>query len=370
MSIIKMNSEQKLIKGEIKKFTTAELDPIASDIEKDCRIPSEIITKLSQMGLFGFMVPEEYGGSGLNMTTLCVALEELSRSSASLALMVAVNNSFVVRSISEFGSPQVKKKYLKQIAGGSIGGYIPYTETEIAGQKLAIAVEGGERFMSGKSDIVLNGTAADFFVVPAVHGQGLAMYIVDKSEASLNSYSVRTMGMCGAGITGIEFKQEKMIEANRLVEETKGNEAVQCLVDHGRVSLASIALGLSEAALDASIKYSKERRQFGRAICEFPMVKDMLAEMRLNLERSRLLVYEAASRADNGEDYSMIARMACLTGCEGTVISTLKSIQIHGGYGYTRDYPVERYFRDAKTLQVLAGSPIDLKGQIAEEILS
>ncbi|MDH4211964.1 MAG: acyl-CoA dehydrogenase family protein [candidate division WOR-3 bacterium] len=370
MSIIKMNSEQKLIRGEIRKFATAELDPIAADIEKDCRIPPEIVKKISQMGLFGFTVPEQYGGSGLNVTTLCVALEELSKSCASLALMVAVNNCFVVRSISEFGSPQIKDKYLKRISNGSIGGYVPHTETEIAGQEFKIESDGGETFLSGRSDIALNSAAADFFVIPALHGQGVALYIVDKSESFMNSYSIRTMGMCGAGVTGVESKRAKLKEEDRLVEEAKGREAVQFLDDHARISFSSIALGLNEAALDASIKYSKERKQFGRAICEFPMVRDMLSEIKVSVERSRLLVYEAASRTDENEDYSQIARMACLTSCEGAVFSALKAIQIHGGYGYTRDYPVERHFRDAKTLQVLGGRPVDLKSKIAEEILS
>lgn len=369
MSIIKMNSEQKLIKGEIKKFTATELEPIASDIEKNCRIPSEIINKISQMGLFGFMVSEEYGGSGLNMTTLCVALEELSRSSGSLALMLAVNNSLVVQPIAEFGSAQIKEKYLKKIASSAIGGFLPYAETEVAGQGISIEVEGDQTFLCGKSDIVLNSSVAEFFIVPAVLTQGIGIYVIDRSESSMDPYSVRTMGMRGAGIAGVEFKRERIKEGNLVVGEAEGYEAVQHLIDHGRISFASIALGLTEAALDASIKYSKERRQFGRAICEFPMVRDMIADMKLSIERSRLLTYDAASRVDAGEDYSMAARIACLTSCEEAVSSTLKAIQIHGGYGYTRDYPVERHFRDAKTLQALAGGSIDLKGKIAEEIL-
>jgi butyryl-CoA dehydrogenase len=358
MSIIDMSSEQKLIKSEIKKFTAAELDPIVSDIEKDCRIPPEIIKKISRMGLFGFLVPEEYG-----------ALEELSRSSGSLALMVAVNNSYVVRSISEYGSAHTKEKYLKRIASGAIGGFTPYTETEIAGQRLSIEAVGGDTFLSGKSDIVLNSAAAGFFVVPAARAPGLTLCVVDGNGSSMNSYPVRTMGMSGAGITGVEFKRMKVTDENRLVEEAEGHEAVQRLIDHGRISFASIALGLTESALDASIKYSKERRQFGRAICEFPMVRNMIAEIKLSIERSRLLIYDAASRVDKGEDYSMIASVACLTSCEEAVSATLKAIQIHGGYGYTRDYPVERYFRDAKTLQALAGGSVDLKAKIAEEIL-
>ncbi|UCD06406.1 MAG: acyl-CoA dehydrogenase family protein, partial [candidate division WOR-3 bacterium] len=229
MSIIKMNSEQKLIGGEIRKFTTAELDPIATDIEKNCLVPPEIIKKLSQMGLFGFAVPEEYGGPGLNMTTLCVALEELSKSSASLALMVAVNNSLVAGSIAEFGSPQIKEKYLRLISNGSIGGFVQFVQIEIAGHKFIVKDENGATFMSGKSDIVYNSIPAEFFVIPVAHGKGMTFCIVDKSDSSLKTYPVRTMGMCAAGITGLASEHTKLVKEDITAEEMEGMNALHSL---------------------------------------------------------------------------------------------------------------------------------------------
>ncbi|UCG30193.1 MAG: acyl-CoA dehydrogenase family protein [candidate division WOR-3 bacterium] len=370
MSIIEMNSEQKLIRGEIRKFAAAELDPVVSDIEKNCRIPPEILAKISQMGLFGLTVPEQYGGSGLDTMTLCVALEELSRSSASLALMVAVNNCFVARSISEFASTQTKENYLKKISAGSIGCYVSYPETEITGYGFLVDSAGGGKFLSGRNDIALNGAVADFFIVPAKYGQSVVLCVLDKNESVVSAYPVRMMGMCGAGVTGLEVEHRDLKEEDLLMIAADGLRALRSLHDYARIGLSAIALGLNEAALDASVKYSKERKQFGRAICEFPMVRDMLSEIKVSIEKSRLLVYEAASRSDKNEDFSMLARVACLTSCEGAVLSGLKAIQIHGGYGYTRDYPVERYFRDAKTLQLLCGGPVDLRSMIAEEILS
>jgi butyryl-CoA dehydrogenase len=369
MSNIKLSNEQKLIRGEIKKFTAAELDPIAADIEKDCCVPKDIVNKISQMGLFGLTAPEQYGGSGFNMMTLCVALEELSKSCASLALMVAVNNCFVIRSISTLGSAQAKSDYLKRLSGRSIGGYIPLSDTEGGGPGLSVNCDDDEKSISGKSDIAFNSTVAEFFVVPASSGQDISLCLADKSERHMNSYSVGMMGMRGAGITGLEVKRAPFSEKSCLTADVRGAEVVESLLDYARVGFSAIALGLNEAALEASVKYSKERRQFGRAICEFPMVRDMLAEIKVSVEKSRGLVYEAASAVDMNEDYPMIARVAYLTSCEDAVISALKAIQIHGGYGYTRDYPVERYFRDAKTLQLLCGGPVDLKGKIAEEIL-
>lgn len=369
MSNIKLTNEQKLIKGEIKKFTTAELDPIAVDIEKDRSIPSGIVGKVSAMGLFNLTLPEQYGGSGLGMTTLCAALEELSKSCASLALMVAVNNCFVIHSISKLGPAQMKSDYLKQLAGRSIGGYIPLPATEGSGHGLSVASDGGEKTISGKSAIVFNSAVADFFVVPVRSGTDISLCLADKSESQMNYYEVGIMGMHGAAITGVEFNRVPLAADKYLSDGWHGMVTLETLRDYARVAFSAIALGLNEAVLAASVKYSKERRQFGRAICEFPMVREMLAEIKVNSEKARALVYEAASAVDENEDYGMIGHVAYLSSCEGAVSSALKAVQIHGGYGYTRDYPVERYFRDAKTLQLLCGGLVDLKGKIAEEIL-
>ena len=369
MSNIRLNNEQKLIKGEIKKFTAAELDPIAADIERDRRIPSDIVSKISAMGLFGLTVPEQYGGSGLGMTTLCVALEELSKSCASLALMVAVNNCLVIHSILKLGSAQVKSDYLKRLSGSSIGGYIPLPDTEVSEHGLSLNSDGGEKKISGRSAIVFNSAVADFFVVPVRSGKDISLCLADKDGSHMKYYEVGIMGMHGAAVTGVEFKRVPLPADRCLSADWHGMATIETLRDYTRVAFSAIALGLTEAALAASVKYSKERTQFGRAICEFPMVRDMMAEIKVSSEKARALVYEAASAVDENEDYAMIAHVAYLSSCEGAVSSALKAIQIHGGYGYTRDYPVERYFRDAKTLQLLCGGLADLKGKIAEEIL-
>lgn len=369
MGLFDMSSEQKLIKTEVRKFTSAVLEPVASDIEKEGRVPSEIIKKLAQMGLFGLTISEEYGGSGLDALSLCVALQELSKSCASVAMVVAVNNCLVAYPLAKYGSDELKKDYLKLLPDGGTGGYVPCSDLEVAGKECSLDFEADSRHVSGKLDIVLNGASADFFVIPVKSGNGTTQYIVNRDTPGLNLFPVQTMGMRAAGVAGLEFQRSELKEDQCLIGQDDGLAAIQSVRDYACIAFSAIALGLAEAALEASVKYSKERKQFGRPICAFPMVQNMLAEMKIRMEKSRLLVYEAASTFDSGEDYAMKARVAFLTSGEGSVFAGLDAIQIHGGYGYTKDYPVERYFRDAKTLQALGGVSADIKSKIAEEIL-
>jgi len=369
MSLITMNSTHKLIKGEIEKFTTAELEPIASDIEQDGLIPPDIIRKISEMGLLGLTTPESYGGSGLDVMSLCIALEELSKSCASLAMIVAVNNCLVTYPLTRFGNAEIKEEYLRKISDGIIGGYAPYSEVELSGTEHVLESEGSNRYVSNRYDVVLNGASAGFLIIPVKSEPGVSLFLINKGAPGLNSYAIRTMGLRGAGITGLELKHKDLTGDKRLVEAESGYQAVQATLDFAHIGFSAVALGLAQASLDSSIRYAKERKQFGRAIAEFPMVQEILADMKITVEKSRLFVYEAAQSFDRGEEYRTIARIACLTSCEGAVKSGLQAIQIHGGYGYTKDYPVERYFRDAKSLQLLGETPSDLKTKIAKETL-
>jgi butyryl-CoA dehydrogenase len=370
MSLLKMSNEQKLIKSEVKKFAATELEPIAPDIEKNCRIPSSVLQKVAQMGLFALTIPEKYGGSGLDMTSLCVALEELSKSCASLGIMVAANNCLVANLLANYVAAGIKEEYLRKLASGGMGGYAPYSDLEIVGKEQALESEREGQFLRARFDIVLNGTAADFYVIPVKSDRGTSLYLFNKGSTGIETLSTVTMGMRSAGIVGLEFKHVALDANKCLVTDENGLHAVQSVLDNARIGFAAIALGLSEAALEASIKYAKERVQFGRTISEFPMVQEMLAEMKQRVDQSRFLVFEAANRSDSKEDYVMNARLACLTSCEGAVFNGLKAIQIHGGYGYIKDYPVERYFRDAKSVQLLGETPADLRISIAKELLT
>ncbi len=369
MSLVTINSAQKLIKSEVSRFASTELETVASDIEEACSIPSNVLQKISQMGLFAFVIPEEYGGSGLDVTSLCIALEELAKSCASIALNVAVNNCLVNYPLIRYGSAEIKAKYLEKIASGIVGAYAPYSDVEAADEEYVLKSDGGQRYLSNRYDIVLNSNLADFFIIPVKSDKGVELCVIDKGMQGMSVYPMATMGLRSAGITGVEFKHTELKADMCLVPADSGQQAIGSVLDYAHIGFAAIALGLMEASLASSTAYAKERRQFGRPIAEFPMVQDMLADMKIELEKSRLLVYEAANRFDNDEEYRNIACIACLSSCEAAVRIGLKAIQVHGGYGYTKDYPVERYFRDAKSLQLLGESPAEMKLRIAKEIL-
>jgi alkylation response protein AidB-like acyl-CoA dehydrogenase len=369
MSLIRMDDMHKLIRGEVKKFAAAELEPHAADIETDCKIPSEIVRKVSEMGLFGLTIPESSGGSGLDMTSLCLALEELSRSCASLAMMVAVTNCLVVYPLSKFGTADMKDRYFKKILNGTIGGYAPFPDIELSDRECLLESVNDRTYVTNRYDIVLNGAVADFFIVPVKFEKGVALLLLENNTEGMNNRPVRIMGLHSAAITGLDLKHKELTKDTVIVPAERGYQAIESTLDHARIGFSSVALGLSQASLDASIKYAKQRRQFGRAIAEFPMIQEMIAEMKITVEKSRLLVYEAAHRYESGEEYGMAAKMACLTSCKGAVRIASDTIQVHGGYGYTKDYPVERFFRDAKTVQILGGSSVNLKTDIAKEIL-
>jgi butyryl-CoA dehydrogenase len=369
MSLITINSAQKLIKSEVSKFASTQIETAASDMERDGCIPSGILQKISQMGLFGLIIPEDYGGSGLDVTSLCIALEELAKSCASLAMTVAVNNCLVNYPVIRYGSAEVKKAYLNKIAGGSIGGYAPVSDIEVVGRECVLESDGACRYISNRYDIVLNSALADFFIIPVKSDQGVSLFLIDKGMQGMNSYAVSTMGLRSAGIAGLEFKHSELKTGMCLVTAESGQQAIQSVLDYAHIGFSAVALGLMQASLASSVKYAKERKQFGRSIAEFPMVQEMLAEMKIEVEKARLLIYEAASRFDADEEYRTIARIACLSSCEGAVKIGLNAIQVHGGYGYVKDYPVERYFRDAKSLQLLGESPPEMRLRIAKEIL-
>lgn len=369
MSIIRMSSEQNLIRSEVRKFVSAELEPVAADIEKGRAVPASIIAAVGRMGLFGLTVPEVYGGAGLDMVSLCVALEELARSCASLALMVGVNNCLVTQAILGSGQDEARRERAKRLAAGAVVGYAPLSEIDVDGPAWRIEADGDHNYLVGRCDIVLAGMLAESIVVPVRAAEGIGLYLVVPEPPATATYPVQVMGLRSAGTCGVEFKRAPLDASCCLGAGSDGDGVFRGLVEHCRIVYAAIALGIAEASLDAAVKYSKQRRQFGRAICEFPMVREMLAGVKSGVETSRLLVYDAATRVDTGEDRGTISRTACLESCAGAVSAALSAIQIHGGYGYTTDYPVERYFRDAKTLQLLGEAPADLTNGIAEEIL-
>ena len=369
MNLINFNNEQKLIRTEIRNFAAAELAPKADEIEKKGVFPTDIIKKLSDLGVLSLTVPEKYGGAGLDATSLCTTAEELSKVCASVGTILVVNNCMVAFPIMKYAEESQKRYYLDKISRGEIGAYICDPEIDLSEKKIEIKTSDDNCLISGNRDFVLNGEAANFYVTPVLLSNGKAFYLLEKGLAGITIRKTEVLGVRSAGIVSLNFKETELEDEFCFVVEDNGEKALIEIRDYSNIGFSAVLIGIAQAALSDSIKYSKEREQFRRSICNFPMIQEMIAEMKVKIEAGRFLVYEAAAKYDNGLDYSLASRIARFYCGEIAVFSGIKAVQIFGGYGYTKDYPVERYLRDAKTLQLLEVVPYELKLHIAEELL-
>lgn len=367
MTLIELNSEQKIIQSEIKKFAQAELDPISADIDKKAEFPHQVITKLSELGFLGAIIPDSYDGAGLDTTSLCVILEELARVSASVATVIAVHNCFVVYPLLLSGNEPVKDAYLSKLACGTIGACALRTKLDVY-KKVDVKTTDGKLIVSGTSDFVLNSEQAGVFTLPiTVDGKPRLIVFTAPEDFTREPYDM--LGLRSAGIARILFPDTDIPKENVLGNKSKDTPVFTRTSAYGDIGFAAISLGIAESCLEAGIAYAKERKQFNRAICEFPMVREMLVDMKTRIDAARLLVFEAAKKCDQCTNFTVAAHNARLFSDETAVFAGTTSVQIHGGYGYIKDYPVERFFRDAKSIQVIGNSPHEIKEQIAEEIL-
>lgn len=367
MSLINLNNEQKLILNEIRKFSQTELEPLAEDIDRKDVFPADIIKKLNDLGLSGIIIPEQYGGAALDTTSLCIVLEELARASAAVSTILFVNNCLVAYPLIHCAPQEKKEQYLAQLCNGTIAGYC--VEAGIDAQNKSLQVSGSEteHILSGKHDFVLNGEVAQFVILPITLSGDTDLHVIDVTS-HVKPVKQDIMGLRGAGVAGFELT-DVVLNATTRLTSIAADTTTSSFHDYARIGFAAVSLGCAEATRDASIKYSKERKQFGRAICEFPMVQEMIVDMNTNIEAARFLVYDAAARADKGDAFSSAAGSARLMSANTAVLCGIKAVQVYGGYGYTKDYPVERYLRDAKTLQLITDTPQDLKIAIAKELL-
>ena len=352
------NNEQKLIQQEVRRFAQSELAPIVEEFDKAEKLPVEVFHSLAELGLMGIILPEEYEGAGLDCTTLCIAAEELSKVWASIGLVMVVNNCLIGYPLLKYGTEEQRSTYLKKLTKSVFGGYGLGSNISLPEVGFEVDKDGGRYCLSGEHKFVLNGAEAELFLFP-VQKKKLLLFSKGSGIELKHQY---ILGMHGAGIVRAKFDRVEVPEKDCIdIDDT--------LFELAHIGFSAIGLGIAQAALESAVKYSKERKQFGRSICEFPMVQELLVDMKARVETSRLLVYESAQRFDNGEDTSSLSRITRLYVGETAVLCGLNAIQVYGGYGYTKDYPVERYLRDAKTLQVLDTSPILLKGEIAKELL-
>lgn len=358
-----------MIRDEFRKFAVSVIEPVAEDIEKKGIFPPAIVNKLAELGLLGLIIPEQFGGVELDLTSLCIAVEEISKVCASIGTVLVVNNCLVAYPIMKYGTETFQEKYLNKLAEDEIGGFVCEPEIDLPEEQNDLKTEGDKIIFTGKREFVLNGAAADFFIMPVSTPENTKYYILEKSINGIRLSPKNILGLRAAGFAGIEFKDVELLDEACFIPDDKAGKIQSEIHDFANIGFAAVSLGIAQAALETAIKYSKERVQFDHQIGEYPAIREMLAEMKMKIEAARLLIYDAASRFDNGESFAQQSKIARFTAAETGFFCGLNAIQVHGGYGFMKDYPLERYFRDAKVLQLLETSPIMTKSQIAKEIL-
>ncbi len=375
-----LTSEQKMLQDQVRKFAEAELAPLAPEIDKTGQFPWENIKKCAKQGLLGIVVPEKYGGSGLDFVSLAIAIEEVSRVCATTGVIVAVNNSLVTYPILTFGTEEQRQKYLPLLCSGEKIGAIGITEpnagSDVAGMETTAKLDGDHYILNGTKRFITNGTEAGIYVVFAytnkeLKHKGMSAFIAERGTPGFTlGKHEDLMGIRASGNCELIFEDCKVPKENLLGKEGEGFKICMNTLDVSRVDIGAQAVGISQAALEAAIKYSKERRAFGQPICEFEMIQSMLAEMSTQIHAARLMVYYAGFCKDKGMPrFSKESAMCKYYAATIAVDVARKAVQIFGGYGYSRDYVVERLYRDAKILELYEGTSEIQKIVIARELL-
>lgn len=359
------NEEQKMIKKTVKDFAQKEIVPIADQIDKESSFPKEVIKKLGELGLMGINIPMEDGGAGLDTICYAIAIEELSKVSAAIGAIVAVHH-LTCETLSIAGTPVLKKKYLSKLAAGSYLGAFALTEpnagSDIGAVQTTAKLKNDSYVLNGKKIFVINGVEADVTTVFAStditkREKGISAFIMEKNYSGFKiGKKCSKLGIKGCEIRELIFEDCEVPKENCLGKENEGLNIARVSLDAFRIGIAAQAVGIAQASFDEALKYSKQRKQFGRAICEFQAIQFMLANMATEIEGARMLVYKAAYTKDTEKKCATEASMAKIFASEASVRAAIKAVQIFGGYGYTKDYPVERFFRDAKVTEIYGGT--------------
>jgi butyryl-CoA dehydrogenase len=361
-----LSDEQLMIRDMARNFAEKEIAPKAAEIDKNHRFPEEIVKMMADLNLLGVMVNPEYGGAGMDTVCYSLAIEEISAACASCGVIMSVNNSLVCDPIERNATPEQKEKFLTPLASGKKLGCFGLTEpnagTDAAGQKTTAVPDGDSWILNGSKNFITNGREADTAVVFAMTDRaaghrGISTFIVEKGTPGFSVGKVEDkLGICGSSTTELVFEDCRIPKENILGKVGDGFKIAMLTLDGGRIGIASQALGIARAALEASKKHASERVQFGKPIANLQAIQWMIADMALMLDSSRLLTHRAAFEKDQHGRFSRAAAMAKLQAAESAMWITTKAIQIHGGYGYTKEYPVERHFRDAKITEIYEGT--------------
>ncbi|MEX2724800.1 MAG: acyl-CoA dehydrogenase [Candidatus Freyarchaeota archaeon] len=378
-----LTEEQEMIRQTVQEFAQKELIPIADEAEEKGEFPREVIKKAADLGFLGATIPPEYGGSGVDSISAAILIEELSRAWTSIGTIIHVHNSVCCWPMNHFGTEEQKKKYLPKLAKGEIIGAFTLTEPEAGSDasnvKTTAVLDGDEWVINGSKQWITNGLVAGVFLVFAVTDgatsdpkrKPISVLIVDRNTPGLKiGKPERKMGIhCSETAKSLTFEDCRIPKENVLGKVGEGYKVGMITLDQARIGIAAQGVGVAQAAFDEALKYSQQRVQFGQPIARFQAIQWMLAEMATEIEAARLLTYKAAYLKDKGERISMEAAMAKLAGGEIAMKAANMALQIHGGFGYVKDYPIERIFRDAKIVGIYEGTNEIQKLRIAGELL-
>lgn len=375
-----LTDEQQMLRDMVHDFAQNEVKPIAAEIDETCRFPAETVKQMGEIGLMGIVFPEEYGGAGMDYVCYAIAVEEISRVCGSHGITLAAHISLGVNPIYKFGNEKQKQEWLPKLCSGEIIAAFGLTEpnagSDAGGTETTAVRDGDEWVLNGTKRFITNASVSEVYSVTAITdkdktpSKGISAFIV---PAGTPGFSVdrkeNKLGLRGSDTAGLIYEDCRIPLKNLLGEEGRGFPYFLEILDGGRISIGAMALGIAQGAFDEALKYAKERQQFGRPISSFQAIQAKLADMATWIEAARHLVYNSARLHDAGRPYGKAAAMAKLYASEiGTRVAE-EAIQIHGGYGYTRDYPVERMWRDAKLCEIGEGTSEIQRLVIARDLL-
>ncbi|MGI6177058.1 MAG: acyl-CoA dehydrogenase [Eubacterium sp.] len=361
-----LTKEQEFVQKMVRAFAKTEVEPLAADIDQTHRFPTETVEKMAKYGMMGIPFPTKYGGAGGDEVSYAITIEELAKVCASTAVIVSAHTSLCCWPIYKYGTEEQKMKYLPDLLSGKKLGAFGLTEpnagTDASGQQTRAVLDGDEWVLNGAKCFITNGGYANVFVIMAMTDKslgnhGISSFIVEKTDPGFSIGKTEDkMGISASSTTELIFQNCRIPKDRLLGQQGKGFKVAMSTLDGGRIGIASQALGIAEGALEVTIDYMKQRKQFGKKLSQMQALQFVVADLATRIEASKLLVYKAAFCEDQGISYTVPAAMAKLYAAETASYVTNKCVQLHGGYGYTKDYPVERMMRDAKITEIYEGT--------------
>ncbi|MFC0525204.1 acyl-CoA dehydrogenase [Pontibacillus salicampi] len=363
---LQFTEEQEMMRKMVRDFAQNEVAPVVEKMDREDYFPRDLVTKMGELGLMGIPIPESYGGSGMDFTSYIIAIHELSKVSASLGVILSVHTSVGTNPILYFGTEEQKQYYLPKLASGEYVGAFALTEpnagSDAGSLKTKAEKRGDSYILNGSKVYITNGEVADTFIVFArtdrdAGNKGLSAFIVEQGTPGLEiGKKENKMGMNGSGTVALSFDACEVPASNLLGAEGEGFKIAMANLNIGRIGIAAQSLGIAEAALEHAVDYAKGREQFGKSIAQYQGISFKLADMATAVEGSKLLTYHAANLRENNKECGKESSMAKKFASETAMKAATEAIQVFGGYGYTEDYPVERFFRDAKVCEIYEGT--------------